>query len=677
MGVSSLSWRLDNRRRFILLLLAVCALLMQMVLDATRTPTRQWDYDLKLDAATRAERAFAAVRGHRGLDGASLDLVNDPAGTGLIGPEISLITNAAGDLEAKLTSLNPNFAAVLVQYFRQAGLKPGDAVAVAVSGSFPGMNISLFAAIEAMELRPVVITSVGASNWGANSPDFTWLDMESLFTERGIFKTRSVAATFGGGNDMGRGLSPAGRQVLRDSIERNGVHFLESDNIEDAISKRMTFYEEAMRGRSYSLFVNVGGGVASVGNRHNKTLLPAGLNFELKPHNWPRKGTLILFADKGVPVVHLLRIITLAQRHGLPVAPDFLPQPGEGEIFIRDMYRWPLAAAFLVVYCLACVLILAPEVRRGLFDRLGRNRSAATALVLAGVFCWSPATSVAADQWVKVKVADVSDGVCLETQNQQFDYLVLSSQKPVVCTVTGPRRVKVISRYIAEDGDPEDQRFGVAISLDGTETLRKTFRARIKEGLTVCGASADRTVSVLHRAYVDIPSGSHELKITGTSAGTGEVVCRLFRQNKRKKSGTVPFAPEGYAELATLQFESGKQSTYYRFGADAPLAFSVSGPTSLQLYTRLDFFPGMLGSQKYTVEVWRDGAVWRAFHYDATRLANAFYPSQLDVLPGARKKLRISVPDGLHHFEVRCVRPENCSIAAQIRIPRKDLQGSP
>ncbi|MDX2473139.1 MAG: poly-gamma-glutamate system protein, partial [Candidatus Krumholzibacteria bacterium] len=350
-----MSWRLDNRRRFILLLLTVTALLMQFVLDSTRTATKQWDYDLRLEAAARAERAFAAVRQHRGLEGASLDLVNDPAGTGLIGPEISLITNSTGNLEAKLTSLNPNFAAVLVQYFRQAGLGPGDPVAVAVSGSFPGMNICLYAALETMDLRPVVITSVGASNWGANSPEFTWLDMETLFHNEGLFTTQSQAATFGGGNDMGRGLSPAGRNLLRESIKRNNVPLLVSDDIEDAIGARMTFYEEASRGRAYKLYVNVGGGVASIGNRHNKTLLPNGLTFDLTAHNWPRKGTLILFADKGVPVVHLLRITNLARTHGLPVAPDYQPQPGEGEIFIREMYRWPLAAGFLVAYCLACV----------------------------------------------------------------------------------------------------------------------------------------------------------------------------------------------------------------------------------------------------------------------------------------------------------------------------------
>jgi len=655
--------------------LAVTALLLQMVLDMTRAPTRQWDYDLKMEAATKAERAFTTVRQHRGLEGATLDLVNDPAGTGLVGPEISPITNASGDLEAKLTSLNPNFAAVLVQYFRQAGLKPGDPVAVAVSGSFPGMNICLYSALEAMELRPVVITSVGASNWGANSPDFTWLDMESLFFDKGIFHTRSQAATFGGGNDMGRGLSPSGRNLLRASIERNGIPFIESKNIEDAISQRMTFYESASRGRPYRLYINVGGGVASVGSGHNKTLLKPGLSFDLGAHNWPRKGTLILFSEKGVPVVHLLRIITLARENGLPIAPDFQPQPGEGEIFVRDMYRWPLAAAFLVVYCLGCVLILAPEIRRGLFDRLGRRRPTTAALFfLLGLLVVSSSSAMAAGKWLHVKPNKGTPNICLESQGQEFSYLMLDPSKAAEFKINGPRRIKLVSRYISGPGDPTRQSFTITIKLDGNEMLRKTFKAKANNAVTLC-QEAGTGVSSLRRAYVDIPKGAHRLQITGQSPGSGDVACRVFRESKRKITGTVPFAPESYLELATLQFESGKQSTYYRFEADSPLAFSINGPTSLQLYTRLDFDTGMLGSQKYTLEIWRDSKLWKTFHYDVTRLANAFYPEQLDLLPGTRKKLRIKVPAGKHSYEVRCVRPDNCGISAQIRIPRKDLQG--
>ena len=109
-----MSWRLDNRRKWILLGLAALALLLQALLDATRAPVRQTDYDLKLAAAERASEAYAVLRGHRQLNDAQLDLLNDPAGTGLIGPEFSQITNAQGNLDAKLTSLNPNWTGVLV-----------------------------------------------------------------------------------------------------------------------------------------------------------------------------------------------------------------------------------------------------------------------------------------------------------------------------------------------------------------------------------------------------------------------------------------------------------------------------------------------------------------------------------------------------------------------------------
>ncbi len=355
----------DRRRRLVLLGLALAAVLLQALLEATRAPARQRDYALKLQAAEKAAAAFAAVRQHRQLEGAVVDLVNDPAGTGLVGPEFSPITNARGDLEAKLTSLNPNFAALVVQYCRRAGLRPGDPVAVALSGSFPGLNIAVYAALEALELRPVVITSVGASMWGANDPAFTWLDMEALFARRGIFRTRTGLASYGGGDDTGRGLSPEGRRLIAAACERNGVPLLDAANVEASIARRMAFYSEKARGRRYRLYVNVGGGVASIGDDRNKLLLPRGLAFDIGSHNFPRKGTLILMAEQGVPVIHLLSTNELAQEHGLPVSPDWLSAPGEGAIFVRDSYRLPLAVVALVLYCAACALLLAPDIRRG------------------------------------------------------------------------------------------------------------------------------------------------------------------------------------------------------------------------------------------------------------------------------------------------------------------------
>ncbi len=369
-----MSWRLDSRRKWVLVGLAVLALAFQALLEATRSPVRQRDYDLKLAAATQAAEAFATLREARLPEGAVLDTPNDPAGTGLVGPEFSPITNARGDNAAKLTTLNPNWAAAVVAYCREANVKPGDPVAVAMSGSFPGLNIAVLAALETLKAHPVVVSSVGASMWGANSPDFTWLDMERILYDAGVMHTRSVLATYGGGSDIGRGLSPEGRRLIRQAAKRNGVPLLDPRNLEQAIDDRMNAYEKAAAGRKYKLYINVGGGVASLGSSYNSVLVPNGLTKDLGLYNFPRKGTMILFAEKGVPIVQLLSIKDLAREHGLPIAPEWMAAPGEGDIFVRNSYRLGLAAAVLVVYCGLCVLILAPEIRRGIFDRFTRPR---------------------------------------------------------------------------------------------------------------------------------------------------------------------------------------------------------------------------------------------------------------------------------------------------------------
>jgi poly-gamma-glutamate system protein len=361
---------------FLLVVLAVLGLGFQAVLEWTKGPARQRHYDLKLEAATRANQAFDAIRGHRLEEGAILDLVNDPAGTGLIGPETSIITNAYGVLESKLTSLNPNFAAVIVDYFKRAGLKPGDAVAIAASGSFPGMNICLYAALEAMDLQGIPITSVSASMWGATDPDFTWLDMETLLAEAGILRTRSVSASPGGSNDMGRGLPPSGRESVWRTIERNGVRPVRTESVEESISRRMEVYRESAGNRSIHAYVNIGGGVASLGSGLNKPLIPTGLSMDLGFRNFPRKGTMILMAESGVPVLHLYDIRKIARENGLPIAPDRTPEVGSGDVFVKTAYRTDLAVVFLIVFPATCLAVLLPGARRRLASmRNARSRS--------------------------------------------------------------------------------------------------------------------------------------------------------------------------------------------------------------------------------------------------------------------------------------------------------------
>jgi hypothetical protein len=63
------------------------------------------------------------------------------------------------------------------------------------------------------------------------------------------------------------------------------------------------------------------------------------------------------FLENGVPGIHITRIIDLAERYGLEIAPRTTPEVGAGDIFEkRQPNRW-LAGIVLVLVLLALFVI--------------------------------------------------------------------------------------------------------------------------------------------------------------------------------------------------------------------------------------------------------------------------------------------------------------------------------
>ena len=56
-----------------------------------------------------------------------------------------------------------------------------------------------------------------------------------------IFLHRSVAASIGGRNDMGRLLSPSGRKIITDNISFHGIPLIKSERLAENIKTRMVF----------------------------------------------------------------------------------------------------------------------------------------------------------------------------------------------------------------------------------------------------------------------------------------------------------------------------------------------------------------------------------------------------------------------------------------------------
>jgi poly-gamma-glutamate system protein len=283
--------------------------------------------------------------------GIRIDPDADPAHSGMIGAPLTPITSNTGYLNAKQTSINPNFAAVVVDLIGKAQLKPGSTVAVGVSGSFPALNVATLAALHEMKLKPILISSVAASEWGANQTNFTWLDMETLLHAKKIFDVRSVAASRGGIDDTGYGMSKRGRSLLDEAISRADLPNLEAESVKSAIDQRMDVYDERAGKQPIRAYINVGGGSASVGTHVGKKQLAPGLN-TTRPRGTNLVDSVMLrFLDRDIPVIHITSIVALAREYGLAIEPRTMPQVGDGLVYTKAEYnRWLSAIGILAVF---------------------------------------------------------------------------------------------------------------------------------------------------------------------------------------------------------------------------------------------------------------------------------------------------------------------------------------
>ena len=302
-------WTEGTPSNLTLIGLTIFSIALFYVAEQTAEPERQPHFDKKLESAQLALVAGQAIKNQAELLGIKLDPQNDPFSTGLIGQENTLITSDRGVVTSKILSTNPNYAAAFVDMLMKAKIKKHSTVAIGMTGSFPGWNISFMAACAALELKPITISSVGASDWGANVPTLTWLDMETLLNQKGILKFRSIAAS-------------------------------------------------------------IGGGVASVGGSQNARLIPPGLTVHLGVKNFPVRAVINQMAEQGIPVINLLEVEKIAQKYNLPTeVGEEAAKLGEGSLFFKDRYSVSSTIMLTLILVIVVFIMIRIDIKHYLFRK--------------------------------------------------------------------------------------------------------------------------------------------------------------------------------------------------------------------------------------------------------------------------------------------------------------------
>lgn len=352
-----LYWRPSSIPTSALLLLAVAAIGALLVVETFTRKEASDYYDEMLDASRLVQQSIETLRPIRGrIEPINPDV--DPLRSGLIGIASSPTTSNSGDLESKQATINPNWAAVVIRLLAQAGVEPGDRVAVAVSGSFPALNLAVYAALEAMDIEPIAIVSGSASQWGANVPEFSWLDIARELREAELIDMQAQAATLGGIEDRGIGLNEAGQDMIRRAAERAGIELMVPDSYEAAVNDRIRVYNEGSGGREIKALINVGGGSATTGPNNIDHYFGSGLIRTAPSGAFRVPSVMGHYLQQDVPVINFSGIRNLATQHDLPYPPQRMESVGSGGVYRAESFRRWLAALMIVLLLALTALIM-------------------------------------------------------------------------------------------------------------------------------------------------------------------------------------------------------------------------------------------------------------------------------------------------------------------------------
>jgi poly-gamma-glutamate system protein len=355
-------WKATRVPTLVLVLLTIVSLVFVFLLERSKAPRKAPLHQEKLRASTLTQEGLRALKERRLELGIPIDLVNDPGGTGLIGHQFSLITVERGELTSNLTAVNPNFGALMVQILDELGLAEGDVLGVGWTGSHPALNVALMAACQVLSVKPVIVTSVGSAMWGANDPGYTWLDMEAVLRERGLFDFTSKAASIGGDEDIGRGLSPEGIALIEEAMVRNGIPEIEELTLTESVRRRMSLFQE----NEVTAYINIGRGAASLGPPEIAGLFKQGVTERFRRMETQWTGVILEMAMEGHPVANVSEVEETALRFSMPLAPREVPKPGEGRLFVEYRYSTVLAILFAVLLSIFLYVFVRIDVSKHL-----------------------------------------------------------------------------------------------------------------------------------------------------------------------------------------------------------------------------------------------------------------------------------------------------------------------
>ncbi len=272
-----------------------------------------------------------------------------------------------------------------------------------------------------------------------------------------------------------------------------------------------------------------------------------------------------------------------------------------------------------------------------------------------------------------IKPVNIKSKTTIYISGKSREYFALDMVKENLLQVSGPGKLKLITRARFTSEKQQEVDFSVFYRIDGTNKIETKAKKVTKAQNSKYKNPSSGLPGQDFVITLDLTEGEHTIQVWGGNGKIKVDARYIFTPSKQKKTNWVSMTP--LVPNEPVNIISGEQIVdYFRFSESKPLKVKITGPTKLKVLTRVENHYNMKGTIFYRLKVNEDGKLKNTFQLNSVRSETAVYQKERKKVPGRAKEIVIEVPSGTHNYEIIPLDKDKATLLGKVFFPKKDIK---
>jgi hypothetical protein len=231
-----------------------------------------------------------------------------------------------------------------------------------------------------------------------------------------------------------------------------------------------------------------------------------------------------------------------------------------------------------------------------------------------------------------------------------FNYYALSRDSMTHVSVKGPGKLTITTRTRFTSESPDSLSYSIVYVCDDKKLKVHKVKKAGREGTKVSILSSTDIPSTPKTFTLKVDPEIHDYSFVMLDKSPQvDLTYKYVPDATTPKWKDLP--PLKDTSKVKIKVDSSNIQSYYKFSSTHSQKFKVKGPTSLRVFTRLEYNYSMQGALSYRVMVKRNDTIMGTFKLSTKPSIDAQFVNDKKHIPGKLEKFYIDVPLGENNYE--------------------------